>query len=168
MFNAPQNLVELFQVGMDRTIPNFHNTIPRDFIQLNLGAGNKIVVPAKSLDLPEWDADTMLIPYEDGQVTTIHMYHFLEHVKDPIAVLRECERVLKPNGFCNIVVPYYRSQMAYHDLDHKHFFTEDTWKILFDTPYYGKHGEWRFEIGLNVIMGIAERNLALVTQLIKR
>ncbi len=69
----------------------------------------------------------------------------------------------------NIVVPHRLSQMAYHDLDHKSFWCEETLKNLFTTTYYLKNREqrWRFRIGTNVIIGIVERNLALMTQLIK-
>ena len=71
------------------------------------------------------------IPYPDGSVAVIHAYHFLEHLEKPVAMLAECQRVLRPGGVMNIVVPYYTSQMMAHDLTHRHAFCEDTWKITF-------------------------------------
>lgn len=41
-------------------------------------------------------------------------------------------------------------------------------RVTFGNPYYDKHKISRkFRIGLNVIAGVAECNLALLTQLIK-
>jgi hypothetical protein len=61
--------------------------------------------------------------------------------------------------------------MMAHDLTHKHAFCEDTWKITFDNPYYKQAGSpeegWLFEVRLNIIIGIVERNLCLLTQLIR-
>ena len=70
----------------------------------------------------------------------------------------------------NIVVPYYSSQMMAHDLTYRHAFCEETWRIIFRNPYYKQAGspeEWKFDVGLNVIIGIVERNLCLMTQLIR-
>ena len=157
----------LFKYAMDRSIPelieNFwHGTV------LNLGAGNKFLPGTIPLDLPGWDADCDDIPYADNSVLQIHAYHFLEHCKHPVRVLQECQRVLIPGGIMNICVPYYSSAIASQDLDHKHFFTEETWKTLFKNQYYDKNKiEWKFRIGFNMICGIVERNLCLLTQLIK-
>jgi len=164
MYDSPTNLQELFSIGMDRALPEFQYRIGRS---INLGAGKKFIEIAKSYDLPVWDADKQVIPEMDNSVAVIHMYHFLEHVADPINLLRDCQRVLIKGGICNIVVPYYNSQLAAQDLDHKHQFTEGTWKNLFENPYYDKNGNWQFKVKLNIIMGLVERNLSLFTQLVK-
>jgi len=151
---------------MDRDIPDLWH-IPAGK-QLNIGAGNKYIPGTVSLDYPDWDADHDLLPYEDESIAGIHAYHFLEHCQYPVRVLAEFQRVLMPGGVVNIVVPYYKSQMMAHDLDHKHAFCEDTWKILFRNPYYDKNQiEWKFEVGVNLIIGIVERNLCLMTQLLR-
>lgn len=141
--------------------------MPQGFV-LNVGAGSKKIEGAVGIDYPEWDADVDDLPYTDECVDGIHAYHFLEHVQDPVKLLLEFQRVLKPGGILNICVPYYTSQMAVHDLDHKHQFCEETWRILFSTPYYDKNRiEWKLKIRTNVIIGIVERNLALLTQMEK-
>lgn len=160
------SLPQLFLLGMDRSIPE-PLPMPTGLV-LNLGAGNKVIDGTVPLDWPTWDADKDPLPYRDGEVHGIHCYHFLEHVAHPVAILIECQRVLKPYGLLQICVPYYKSNMAAQDLDHKSFFTEDTWKTLFNNPYYKKHRvDWKFEVHLNVIMGVAERNLCLLTQLVR-
>ena len=101
-------------------------------------------------------------------LTIIYALHFLEHVKDPIALLRECQRVLVLGGHLNIVVPHWDTQLAHSDLDHKTYWDEETWSRIFNNKYYAKdHDGWRFRIGTNVLMGIDARNLLIITQLIK-
>jgi len=156
-----------FKLGMKRDVPPVLN-MPEQGLVLNLGAGYSPIYGAVSIDWPEWDADSDPLPYDDETVDGIHAYHFLEHLADPKRVLREMQRVLKVGGIAQIVVPYYSSPIAHHDLDHKSWFTEDTWRNTFTDVAYAKgHKGWRWHIGFNVIAGIAERNLCLMTQLIK-
>lgn len=163
------NFVKIFSMAMDRKIKEpLTGFVGSDYISLNLGAGNKVIPNAIPLDLPEWNADVDDIPCHDDSVQQIYAYHFLEHVKEPVRILQECQRVLIPGGIMNICVPYYSSAIAHQDLDHKHFFTEETWKTLFRNKYYNKNKiEWRFEITFNLIAGIVERNICLFTQLRK-
>lgn len=159
---------EFFEIGLDREIGVFKTVTCHNQINLNLGAGNKEIPNTVPLDLPVWNADTDIIPYESESISIIYAYHFLEHVIDPIALLKECQRVLKPGGLINIVVPYYSSQLQAMDLDHKHSFSEKTWCTLFDNKYYSKYDyDWKFQINFNVIFGIVERNICLFTQLEK-
>jgi SAM-dependent methyltransferase len=154
-------------LALDRIVPEFSKLkVPNSGFYLNLGAGNKHIPGCRELDLPEWNAEEDIIPYDDETVVVVHAYHFLEHLANPIFVLSEIERVLKPGGVANIGVPYYSSQCAYQDLNHKTFWCEETWRNLFSNPYYGDR-EWKLKVGFNAIFGIVERNLMLFTQLIK-
>lgn len=165
-FRPPADIREMMELVLFR---NIHTWLPDGAgPKLNLGPGQKHIEGAVELDLPHWDADHDDIPYKTGSISTIYAIHFLEHVKQPLRVLRECQRVLRPGGHLNVGVPYYRSQAAVMDLDHKSFWCEDTWKNLFNNEYYEKnHDGWRFKIGTNLIFGIVERNMMLMTQLIK-
>lgn len=159
-------LKEFVKLGLARDIDDFAN-IPEGLI-VNIGAGLKLIDGAVPLDYPEWDADSMPIPFEDESVSGFHCYHFLEHTRNPVAVLLEMQRVLKPGGVINIVVPYYTSQMQAHDLDHKNRFCEETWRVLFSNPYYDKNKiNWELKVHVNFIFGLVERNLSLFTQLVK-
>lgn len=159
-------VAKLFNLGMDRELLDPLPLVGP--VILNVGAGNKLIPCSIPLDWPEWNADTMDIPYRDGTVDGIHCYHFLEHCARPHYVLGEFQRILKVGGRVNIVVPYYNSQMQAQDLDHKARYCEMTWKTLFNNPYYNKNGvQWKFVVRTNVVMGIVERNMCLVTQLVR-
>lgn len=158
---------EFFKLGMKRDIPTIIPMKEGGKI-LNLGPGYSHIPNTISLDWPEWDADTQPIPFGDETIDGIHAYHFLEHMRNPRAVLREMQRVMKVGAVANILVPYYTSSMAHQDLDHKAWFTETTWSNAFtDVNYAKEHHGWRFKVGFNVIAGIVERNLCLMTQLIR-
>jgi SAM-dependent methyltransferase len=159
---------ELFKLGMKRDIPRL---VPTGEVMLNLGSGNSPMDWCYNLDLPMWNATTDALPFEDASVDTIFAFHFFEHLTGAHAIrlLRECERVLKPEGTINIVVPHRLSQMQWQDLDHKSVWCEETFRNLFSTPYYNLNREepWHLSVNTNIIIGINERNLALMTQLVK-
>jgi hypothetical protein len=163
----PQDMHQMAQLVTDRKIPDWIES-PNAGTVLNIGAGAKHIKNATPLDLPQWDADSMPIPYGDESISAIYAIHILEHVVSPIMLLRECQRVLVPGGTLNIGVPYWHSMGAHQDLDHKSFFCEETWKTLFTNDYYEKnHDGWKFKIGTNFLFGLNERNLMLITQLIR-
>lgn len=169
-----KTIQDFFSVAMSRLIPDL-SVPPNAGFHISIGAGSK-KVPGNPhpLDLPQWDAATDRLPYSDRSVSVIHSYHFFEHLPGPITikVLAECQRVLMPGGIMNICVPYYNSAMQAQNLTHLSVYNEDTWKQLFtdvsmDFPGAPDEG-WKFDIGLNLICGIVERNLCLLTQLVRR
>lgn len=163
-----RTLNDIFQSGMARTIPT--PLQPLDGIIFDVGAsGLKKAPGAIALGLPEWQWPRDRLPAEDGTVALIHAYHFLEHLsgEDAIAMLREFERVLMPGGIVDFCIPYYNSNLWAHDLTHKSHWCEDSFTNLFKNGYYDPAGEWKLEQHFIVIMGIVERNIALVGQLVK-
>lgn len=166
----PSDLAEFFHLGMDRILPPFLKSTNGP--QINLGYGSKKMPEGvMSIGLPEWDAEKDPLPYKDESVVVIYALHFLEHIDNLFPLMHECQRVLKPEGWMNIVVPYGACHMALQDPTHVRFFNEDTWKTMFSNPYYdpskGLYETWDLKPSLNVIMGVKGQNLALVTQLVK-
>lgn len=167
VFPPPKNIAAMMRLVTARSIPDWVPDLPGRTI--NLGAGSKHITDARDLDLPDWDADTMPVPYPDGSVSNIYAIHFLEHVEDPVSMLKECQRVLIDGGHLNVGLPYYSAQIAHHDLDHKSSWCEDTWHQLFQNGYYAKdHEGWQFVVGTNLIFGLVERNIMMITQLIRK
>ena len=162
------NIQDFFLLGMQRSIPAL---MPIQHPVLNIGPGTESYPGATEIDYPEWDANAQPyepLPWGQESFSSILCFHFLEHTANPVVVLQDLERILKPGGTISIVVPYYTSQMQAHDLDHKSAFCEETWRNLFSAPYYDKNKiDWKLNVHANFIMGIVERNLALFTQLRK-
>lgn len=158
---------DLFELGMKRRLPGLLE-MPEGLI-LNVGAGNHEIRGTEPIDIEHgWDADHYDLPFPEESVAGIHCYHFLEHVADPIGVLADFQRVLIRGGVVNIGVPHCSGEMAFQDLDHKNFFTTETWQKLFANPYYDKYKiRWQFRVHINFVMYIVERNAMLFTQLEK-
>jgi len=160
------NPVGFAQMGLDRVLPDWAPF--GDGPILNLGPGNKPVIGTVGLDYPDWDAEKGVIPYSADRVGGVIATHFMEHIANPLNVLQEVGRVLKPGCPFNILVPHGQSLSYLQDLDHKTPFVIDTWKNLLDNPYYAKgKNELPFRLGANFLFGVKEENLAVVTQLIK-
>lgn len=165
----PTTIQSFFQYGMKRSMNEVLYPYDNQIV-LELGPGaSKLPRADHTLEYPLWDADQDPLPFPDESLDFIYASHFLEHCASPIKVLRECERVLLPGGVLTLVVPHAGNTLAFQDLDHKSFYVLDTWKTLFDNPYYEKGREvpWKLSVHINFMMAIVERNTAIFTQLVK-
>jgi hypothetical protein len=169
-WTQPLSLTDLFAVGMDRVVPEYQVSL-RDNKVLNLGAGYKYIYNADNLSLENGWRAPHLPDHADESVDTVFALHFLEHLSLPdlLSMLREIERVLHWGGFLNVVVPWYGGQLAYQDLDHKTFWTVETWRNLLDNQYYdgSMPRDWKLKERFSIIMGLNDRNLVVVSQLEK-
>jgi SAM-dependent methyltransferase len=166
MLLEPVDLSSLFFTAMLRTIPSF-SPGRTELFKLNIGAGFKHIENTIVLDLP-WNAETDDIPFDDNSVGVIHCYGMLDHISNIPRFMKECQRVLAPGGTMNISVAFYKSSLAFEDPYHKSWFTETTWSKLFQKQYWDPDGfEWKFRIGINLIIGVTERNLIVLTQLLR-
>jgi 2-polyprenyl-3-methyl-5-hydroxy-6-metoxy-1,4-benzoquinol methylase len=59
--------------------------------------------------------DLASIAYPDAQFDVVTLQHLIEHVPDPVALLQECRRILKPQGRLVLVTPNLQSW------GHQHF-----------------------------------------------
>lgn len=71
----------------------------------------------------KWDLNKFPYPLENDSFATILCHHILEHLDNPLKVLKELYRILTPNGKIIIVVPL-RYHPRYRASEHKHFFNE--------------------------------------------
>ncbi len=157
------NIQEIFARGMKRLVPEL---LDNGVAQLELGPGNSPTPKCKYLGLPEWNADSQIMPYHAEVFDVIHAYHFLEHCKNPMFVLLECQRVLKKGGHINIVVPHCKSELAFEDITHVQYFHEKTIPQMIHNKGYGRKN-LNFRVHANFLMAVDFRNLSIFTQLIK-
>jgi ubiquinone/menaquinone biosynthesis C-methylase UbiE len=99
-------------------------------VKLELGCGNnKRHLDALGVDALDYpcvdlvgDIFAVLSMLPDDCVDTIYSYHFIEHIKDLNKLLTELERVIKPGGIIDLVVPHFSNPYFYSDPTHKNFF----------------------------------------------
>lgn len=175
LYEKPISILDNVRAGLDRPIPEWLEM--GKGLVLNLGEGKKPIEGALGLDASSgWLAPDL--NFSDESVSGIYAYHFLEHLDKNtlISLLRECQRVLIPGGLMNIAVPWAKAQIAFQDLDHKSFWTERTFKTLFENEHYQgasiyekplPDNGWKLKAGSVFLMGLIERNIMVFAQLEK-
>lgn len=113
------DIQNLFKLGMKRDIAQLIEPDHRRAV--NLGAGNSPIPGVESLDWPNWDGASGRVPYEDGELTAVYAFHFFEHLTGTqvIDLVKDLQRAMAVGATLNVVVPFYNSNIAHQDLDHK-------------------------------------------------
>lgn len=75
-----------------------------------------------------WNLNELPYPFEDNTFDLVYCSHVLEHLNEPVKVLEEIWRILKPNGKLILKVPHFSCRTAYGNPEHKHYFSS----LLFD------------------------------------
>ncbi len=157
---------EWFWIGRARTIPDLLPLPPG--VQINLGAGNRQIGSAVPLDREHgWNAEGWPIPFDEESVSVIWAHAFLSYLSDPDTIFGECWRVLRPGGVMMIVEPHGNSDLWNEDPRRKTRYTEESWRTLFNNPWYTTEGAPAFKVHACFVIGVVWRNLSLFTQLVK-
>ena len=102
-------------------------------VEVDLGCGNKKRPNTIGVDFNDrtkadviHDLNSFPYPFENTSIDMVYIDNTLEHLDDPIAVMGELYRIVKPGGVVKVIVPYFRSVSAFTDPTHKHFFTVES------------------------------------------
>jgi SAM-dependent methyltransferase len=121
-------------------------------MKLNLGCGNKSedgyvgvdAIKTPAVDIIH-DLNVFPYPFRDNSVEEVWMDNSLEHLDDVIKVMEEIHRILSPGGLLRIKVPYFKSNSAFTDPTHKHFFTETSFKYFSPDNALNFYSQARFK-----------------------
>lgn len=80
--------------------------------------GSRAVRTAVQSGLEAYEGDLRSVGFPDATFDAVSMSHVLEHVDDPVALLREVRRVTKPDGRIAIEVPNVESLVSRLLRDH--------------------------------------------------
>lgn len=116
-----------------------------------------------SVDLKDADVTADLNqpwPFADGSVGVVRAFDIIEHLRDPLHVMRELWRVLCPGGLALIQVPSTDGRGAWQDPTHVSFWNENSflyytdanWAKYIDTPA-------RFQAVMNYTTPLDERRV---------
>jgi ubiquinone/menaquinone biosynthesis C-methylase UbiE len=127
-------------------------------IKLHFGCGKKYLEGYINCDMLttiktdiSFDMNVVPYPFRNNYADEILMDMVLEHVDDVPAVMQETHRILKKNGVVKIYVPYAKSEWAYQDPTHKHFFNEKSMLYFADDYAYNYYTDSRFTILKNTL-----------------
>jgi hypothetical protein len=133
-----------------------------------LGHGLKHIEGWDHFDLPSYNAEEDAIPAAEASLDGIATYNMLDHISDPRWPLIEAGRVLVDEGWFVSIVPHYLGELSHSCFDHKSQFAVDSWRNALDNKHDPSQEPIPFDLGFNMIMGLSENNLFLVTQMIRK
>ncbi len=102
----------------------------KKLLKIDLGGGLYPYKDYKTVDIrshADYVADLNKgIPLPDNSVGVLHAHHILEHLKDPIFIMKEIHRVLADGGWAFIEVPSTDGRGAWQDPTHISFWNENS------------------------------------------
>jgi len=84
------------------------------------------------------DVFDVLAEMPDECVTSVHAYHFFEHVEDISKLLRQLARVMLPGAVLDVEVPHFSNPYFYSDPTHSRFFGLYTFCYLAETDLFSR------------------------------
>jgi len=117
-------------------------------IKLNLGCWNtqfKDFINVDKYDIGQeliYNLEKFPYPFKDNSVSFILISHYIEHHPNILTFMKELNRICKNGAVIDILVPYWTSENANCELDHKE-------KFGWNTFMWTKHEKHEWNIGIN-------------------
>lgn len=131
-------------------------------VKVNLGCGRTLLpgyinldaMPLPGIDILHNLESTTPLPL-DWEVEEYRMSHVLEHLKDPLWVMRKCWDAAVPGCVMHVHVPYGSSDDAWEDPTHVRPYFLKSW------GYFGQPNYWRAYYGYRADWKVNEVTLIL-------
>ena len=116
--------------------------------KLNLGCGKDIKKEYLNVDKFKpydqfLDISKTQWEFKDNTFDEIFCNTVLEHITNPLDVIKECHRILKPDGILIVLVPYSLSQHAFITPLHRSFYTWCSFDYFDKTKDISKDNEMK-------------------------
>jgi len=115
---------------------------------LEIGSGHTSRLGVVTLDFNQsvepdilHNLDKIPWPIMDSHFDVVLMFSVIEHVENPLKVIEECYRILKPNGKIYLLTPHFSATASYTDLSHRwHFSGRSFDYFISGTTLFGDYG----------------------------
>lgn len=129
--------------------------------KLNLGCGSDIREGYVNQDVVKregvsdcFDLNIRRWLYPNNYFCEVVMQDVIEHLNDPVAVLKEVRRILRSGGVCKIRTGHYLSRCSYIDISHRHAFSIDSFDSV--PGFHVVKKRINFGKGLNILNYLIE------------
>lgn len=140
--NNPKTLLAYEDLTWKKELAFATSYLSWEDVVLDLGCGKRYLNGAIGLDYtldpqsvemqgdmkPTIVADVHALPFRDNSIGYVTSVHSFEHFPEPLKVLAEIQRVLKPNRYAGIVIP--RPDLTPKRFDHVAEYTLNSFKVL--------------------------------------
>jgi len=115
-------------------------------LSLNLGSGGRIhkgyygvdILPLQGVDV-QADLNEQLDFIPDNSVISVTSEHAFEHISNLFGLMKELQRIVRPEGSITITVPHFSNAGGYSDPTHVRFFGLYTMQYFTDDNKYRRH-----------------------------
>lgn len=111
-------------------------------MKLNLGCGEDYKEGFVNIDNNTnykadkyFDLNIIPYPFEDNCFDEVVMNMIIEHLDNPIEVLKEISRICCNGAKIQVIVPHATTYSNFGDIQHKHFFTEKSFNDVLLKEY---------------------------------
>lgn len=79
-----------------------------------------------------WNLNKLPLPFPDNSFDLVYTSHTLEHLSDPLSLVVDVHRILKPGAVFKIISPHWTNPSSHH-IEHKSYFSSKSFDYIDST-----------------------------------